>query len=130
MKTLRVAMIALAIVQLVLTGFTALVGGFADGGSVGERALIMVVHPVAAIALLVMVLTLRTAAKWLTRVAVVLLLVSIAGDVAVYVAISEGTIKGDKSLALIFAIIPVIGVVYGLARGTGRGQVNSPGSTR
>ena len=130
MKTLRVAMIALAIVQVVLTGFTSLVGGFADGGSVWERALIMVVHPVAAIALLVMVLTLRTAAKWLTRVAVVLLLVSIAGDVAVYVAISEGTIKGDKSLALIFAIIPVIGVVYGLARGTGRGQVNSPGATR
>ena len=127
MKTLRVIMIALAIVQMVLTGFTALVGGFADGGSVWERALLMVVHPVAAIALLAMVLTSRTAAKWLTYVAVILLLVNIAGDVAVYVAISEGAIKGDKSLAFIFAIIPVIGVVYGLARGTDRGQGNNSG---
>ena len=127
MKTLRVIMIALAIVQMVLTGFTALVGGFADGGGVWERVLLMVVHPVAAIALLAMVLTSRTAAKWLTRVTVVLLLVSIAGDVAAYVAISQGAIKGDKSLAFIFAIIPVIGVVYGLTRGTGRGQGNSSG---
>ena len=124
MKTLRVAMIALAIVQVVLTGFTALVGGFADGGSVWERALIMVVHPVAAIALLVMVLTPRADAKRVTRVAVVLLLVNIAGDMATYVAINEGTIKGDKSLAFIFAIIPVIGVIYGLTLGTGKGQVN------
>ena len=122
MRTIHIAMIALAIVQLVLTGFTALVGGFADGGSVWERALIMVVHPVAAIALLVMVLTLRTAAKWLTRVAVVLLLVNIGGDAAVYAAISLGAIKGDKSLAFIFAIIPIIGVVYGLTRGARQGQ--------
>ena len=127
MRMVRIAMIALAIVQLMLTGFTALVGGFADGGSVWERMLIMVVHPVAALALLVMVLTLRTAAKWLTRVAVVLLLVSIAGDVVAYVAISQGAIKGDKSLAFIFGIIPVIGVVYGLTQGTGRGQGNNPG---
>ncbi len=98
-----------------LTGFTALVGAFADGGSVWERALIMVVHPVAAIALLVMVLTPR-AARWPTRVAVVLLLVSIAGDAAACVAISEGAMRGDRSLTFIFATIPVIGVVYGLIR--------------
>ena len=115
MKVVHIAMVALAIVQMLLTGFTALVGAFADGGSVWERALIMVVHPVAAIALLVMVLTPR-AARWLTRVAVVLLLVSIAGDVAAYVAISEGAMRGDKSLTFIFATIPVIGVVYGLIR--------------
>ncbi len=99
MKVVHIAMVALAIVQLALTGFTALVGAFADGGSVWERALIMVVHPVAAIALLVMVLTPR-AARWPTRVAVVLLLVSIAGDAAAYVAISEGAMRGDRSLIL------------------------------
>ena len=124
MKTLRVVMIVLAIVQMVLAGFTALVGGFADGGSLWERALIMVVHPVAALALLAMVLTSPLAPKWLTHVAVILLLVSIPGDVAAYVAISEGNIKGDKSLAFSFAIIPVIGVVYGVTRRTGKGQVN------
>lgn len=127
MKTLRVAMIALAIVQMVLTGFIAPVSGFADGGGVWERALIMIVHPVAAIALLIMVLTFRTAAKWLTRVAVVLLLMSIAGDVAAYVAISQGVIKEDQSLTFIFSIIPIIGVVYGLTRGTGQSQGNNPG---
>ena len=122
MRMIHIAMIALAIVQLVLTGFTALVGGFADGGSVWERALIMVVHPSAAIALLVMVLTPPADAKRATRVAVVLLLVSIAGDAAVYVAISQGAIKGDKSLAFMFAIIPIIGVVYGLTQGARQGQ--------
>ncbi len=100
MKVVHIAMVALAIVQMLLTGFTALVGAFADGGSVWERALIMVVHPVAAIALLVMVLTPR-AARWPTRVAVVLLLVSIAGDAA-DVAISEGAMRGDRSLTFIF----------------------------
>ena len=122
MRMIHIAMIALAIVQLVLTGFTALVGGFAGGGSVWERALIMVVHPAAAIALLVMVLTPRADAKRATRVAVVLLLVNIGGDAAVYAAISQGAIKGDKSLAFMFAIIPIIGVVYGLTRGARQGQ--------
>ena len=122
MRTIHIAMIALAIVQLMLTGSTALVGGFADGGSVWERVLITVVHPVAAIALLVMVLTPRADAKRATRVAVVLLLVNIGGDAAVYAAISQGAIKGDKSLAFIFAIIPIIGVVYGLTRGARQGQ--------
>ena len=121
MKVVHIAMVALAIVQMLLTGFTALVGAFADGGSVWERALIMVVHPVAAIALLVMVLTPR-AARWPTRVAVVLLLVSIAGDAAAYVAISEGAMRGDRSLTFIFATIPVIGVVYGLIRRARQGQ--------
>ena len=51
---MRVLIIILALVQFLFAGFASAVGGFADGGGVWDRAILMVVHPVAAIGLLVM----------------------------------------------------------------------------
>ena len=126
MKVLHIVMVALAIIYLAFTGFTAAVGLFADGGSVWERALISGLHPIAAISLLAVVLTPRAAYKWPIRVAFALLLVSIAGDVAAYLAISMGVVKGDAWLALAFAVIPALGLVYAVVRGTGQGPVGTP----
>jgi hypothetical protein len=94
MKIIQFIMMGLAILYLVFAGFTAVVGMFADGGTIWERALISGIHPVGAIALLVLVYTPRGTYNWTTWVAVALLLLSIAGDMAAYVAISMGTIKG------------------------------------
>ena len=47
---MRVVMIVLAIVQLLIAGYGAAIGGFADGGEWWERLVIMVAQPAAAVA--------------------------------------------------------------------------------
>ena len=113
------------------TGLTGMVGLFADGGTPWERILISGVHPVAAASLLLILILITplSARKWPVLVVVLLLLVSILGDVAIYMAISRGEIKGDAELAIVFAVVPVLGVLYllvrtiGLGRAAGTGQV-------
>ena len=48
---------------------------------------------------------------------------SIFGDAAAYIVISRGVIKGDAALVIVFAAVPVLGVIYLLARGIRRGKV-------
>jgi hypothetical protein len=130
MKIIQFIMMGLAILYLVFAGFTAVVGMFADGGTIWERALISGIHPAGAIALLVLVYTPRGTYNWTTWVAVALLLLSIAGDMAAYVAISMGTIKGDPWLALAFLVIPGLGVIYAATKGIGAGPTPSIGLAR
>ena len=54
---LRVPMIILAVLYLAFSVFTALVGAFADGGTIPERILVSLVHPAAAILLLLAVVS-------------------------------------------------------------------------
>ncbi len=55
--------------------------------------------------------------------AVILLPASIFGDAAAYIAISRGVIKGDAALVIVFAAVPVLGVICLLARGIRPGKV-------
>ena len=54
---LRVPMTILAVLYLTFSVFTTLVGAFADGGTIPERILVSLVHPAAAILLLIAVVS-------------------------------------------------------------------------
>ena len=106
-------MLVLAVVQALFAGFTALVGAFADGGDVWSRLLIVGIHPICAIGLLLL------AARPRLPGAIVLLIggllaVNVAADLYVASLISQGSIKGDWELPLIFSVIPAIGILYAL----------------
>ena len=58
MKNMRIPMIALAVLHLAFAVLTAAAGTFADGGTIPERILSSLVHPIAAILLLVVVVSL------------------------------------------------------------------------
>ena len=109
---MRVLIIILAVAQFLLAGFVAGVGGFADGGTVWERAVLMGVQPIAAIGLLVMAFVPRISRAGVTIV-MALLSINIVADVALSVAIWTGVIRGDWWLPLVFVVIPVIGLIYG-----------------
>ncbi len=109
---MRIALIVLAVIQLLIAVVIGLTGGFADGTQWWQRAIVMAVHPVAAIALLVLVFTPRPAVG-LTGLVMALLAVNIAADAFHFYAILSGMVKGDWWLALIFSVIPLIGLVYG-----------------
>ena len=113
MNVFRVVVLGLAVLQVVFTGFTAAVGAFADGGDVWQRLVLIVVHPVGAVALLLLALR-RGPSKGMALVVGVLLLVNVAADVALWSAIERGVIKGDSELALVFAVVPAVGILYAL----------------
>ena len=113
MNVFRIVVLVLAIVQVVFTGFTAAVGAFADGGDVWQRLLLMGLHPACAVALLLLALR-RGPSKGMALVVGALLLVNVAADVALWSAIERGVIKGDSELALVFAFIPAVGILYAL----------------
>ena len=111
MRPLSVVMLVLAALQLAFSGLTALVGLFADGGDFWQRVLLVVVHPLSAAGLLIAVVIpgLGTRAFGLVMV---LLLISVGGDVAVSALIAGGAIKGDWWLPLIFSAVPIAGIAY------------------
>ena len=114
MRMLRIVMMGLAILQLALAVFIGLTSSFADGGTILERLLLGVIQPAAAILLLLMVLKVQALTKKLKYWALTLLLVNVAGDIAVAASISSGVTKGDWALPLVFSIVPAIGLIYGL----------------
>ena len=127
MKIVHTVVIALAVLHLAFTAFTGMVGLFADGGTIWERLLISGLHPIAAVALLDVLLAPRSGSGWPTRIALAFPVASIAGDVAMYIAISSGATRGDASLALFFAVVPLLGVVYAFIRGMGQDRTPRPG---
>jgi hypothetical protein len=127
MKVIRVVIITLAVLHLAFTGFTGMVGLFADGGTIWERLLVSGLHPIAAIALLAVLLAPRSGYRWPAWVALAFPVASIVGDMALYLAISSGATKGDASLALAFAVIPALGLIYAFLRGMGQNRSPGPG---
>ena len=113
MTAFRTPMLVLAIVQIVLAGFTVLVGSFADGGDVWSRLLIVLLHPLCAAGLLLLVLLPRPATVVVLAIAA-LLAVNVIADLSVALMIAGGAVKGDWPLPLIFSVIPAIGFVYAL----------------
>ena len=114
---MRILMIILAVLYLAFSAFTALVGAFANGGTIPERVLISLIHPTAAILLLIAVVSFsKPISTGLRKFTLVLLLVAITTDLALAVLIGVGVVKGDWFLPLVFAVVPVAGVAY-LAKG-------------
>jgi hypothetical protein len=114
MNGFRIVVLALAVIQVVITGFTAAVGAFADGGDVWQRLVLVVLHPTCAVALLFLTLQ-RSPVKVMALAVAGLLFANVAADVALSSAIARGVIKGDSWLPLVFVVIPVVGIVYAMA---------------
>ena len=123
MAVFRTITIVLAVLQVIVTAFTGMVGAFADGGDVWSRLVLIVVHPLGAVALLVLVLLPRTAPAIAYAVAA-LLVASIVADLTFALLIAVGTVKGDWWLPLMFTVVPFVGVVYALT--LARQDLNSP----
>ena len=109
-------MVVLASLHLGWSTLTALVASFADGGSVPERLLAGVVHPVAALLLLYVVVSAEAPVFWPWRITMTMLPVSIGGDIITAALIGQGLLRGDWSLPLTFAVVPALGLVYILRR--------------
>ena len=117
MTAFRTITLVLAVLQVLFTAFTGMVGAFADGGDVWSRLLLIVVHPLCAVALLVLTLLPRPAPAIAYTVAG-LLVGNIVADLVLAQLIAVGTVKGDWWLPLIFSVIPAVGLAYALTLGT------------
>ena len=120
-NTIRV----LAIIQMVFAGFTALVGAFADGGDIWSRLLVSLIHPVCAVAILLLALRPRPANPTLLAILGIIAL-TVAADLAYSTLIAGGTVKGDFWLPLVFAVIPTIAAIYALTLLTRQLRSNTP----
>lgn len=123
MKILRVLMTILTVLHLIFACLIALVGSFADGGTIPELILLSLVHPLAAIFLLVAVISSKPLKKRLKWITLALLSVNILGDVLVATLIGQGV----RPFPLIFAVVPLIGVVY-ITTLVGRSPMSSENS--
>ena len=129
MTVFRTIALVLAVMQVLFTAFTGMVGAFADGGGVWERLLLIVVHPLCAVALLVLTLLPRPSTSLAYAVAA-LLLGNILADLSVALLIASGAVKGDWFLPMAFSVVPAVGLAYALmlaARG-GRGSPRHMGA--
>ena len=88
MALFRIVMPVLAVLHVIFVALTATAGAFADGGSIGERLLLVMVHLLSAVGLLVMVFA-RSLPVTLLRVVVALLIVNVAATL-----ISDGALRG------------------------------------
>ena len=125
MNSLRVPLIILAVVQALLAAFGLFISTFADGGFWWERISLVLLHPLAAIALLGLLLVGRPA-PWLAGLALTLLSLGIIGSLAMSGAILSGLTRGDWWLPLVWAIIPLLSLPYAIHHLGGR-RANAPG---
>jgi hypothetical protein len=112
---MRIFLIILAVLQFLFAGFAGAVGGFADGGEIWERAVLMGIHPLAAIGLLVLAVVpgLKPGGA---KIVQFLLALNIVADGVLAALIYSGVTKGDWWLPLLFSIIPLIGLVLSFSR--------------
>ena len=107
-------MLVLGVIHALFVGLTAVAGAFADGGDAWQRLLVVLLHPLGAAGVLLLVFV-----PHLTRTATlaiaVLLLANVIADLALGERIAAGAVKGDWELALVFVVVPVIGIAYALS---------------
>lgn len=127
MTTFRIIALILAVLQVLFTAFTGMVGAFADGGDVWSRLLLIVVHPLCAVALLALTLLPRPSAT-IAYIIAALLLGNIVADLTFAQLIAAEVVKGDWFLPLMLSAIPAVGLAYALTLAAKRGQ-GSPGHT-
>ena len=126
MTVFRTITLVLAVLQVLLTAFTGMVGAFVDGGDLWSRLLLIVVHPLCAVSLLVLAVLPRPSPALAYAVAA-LLVGNIFADLTLAQLIAVGTVKGDWWLPLTFSVIPAVGLAYALT--IGRHGWNSPSRT-
>ncbi len=114
MSVFRILLSILAVIHALFAGFTALVGAFANGGETWERLLVVLLHPLGAAGVLVLVLAPRLPRIANLAIAAVLLVV-VTADLVLAQRIAAGAVKGDWELALVFSVVPVIGIVYAMS---------------
>lgn len=114
MTVSRRVVFVLAVLQVIIAGFFALVGSFADGGTMWERLLVVVLHPLAALGFLFLVSVPRAGIPVVLVVAG-LLGAAVVADGTLAWNIARGVTKGDWELPVAWAVIPAIGLVYTLA---------------
>ena len=124
MNSLRVPLIILAVVQALLAAFGLWISTFADGGVWWERIPLVLLHPLAVIALLGLLLSGRPPPR-LAGIALTLLLLSVIGSVALSGTMAVGLTKGDWWLPLAWAVIPLLSLPYALYHLGGR-RGNAP----
>lgn len=113
MTVFRIITLVLAVLQVLFTAFTGMVGAFADGGGVWERLLLIAVHPLCAVSLLALAVLPRPSTTLAYAVAA-LLVGNIFADLTLAQLIAAGTVKGDWWLPLMFSVIPAVGLAYAL----------------
>ena len=99
-------------IQMVLALFLVVTANFADGGTWWERGFLSVLHPLAVALLLAALLVGHQGSSRLSRTAIGVLSVYIAGAVGISISILTGLSKGDWFLSLVLAIVPVAGLAY------------------
>ena len=114
MATFRRVVFVLAVAQMGVAVLLALVGSFADGGTMWERLLLVVLHPLAALSLLFLLSAPRAGVPVIAIVAS-LLTATVVADIALSWSIAQGTLKGDWELPLVLAVLPGIGLIYVVA---------------
>lgn len=112
MHKLRVLMIVLAVVHVVLVGVVALLAVVTPGGATAVRILLIVSHPVAAVLLLVAVVSTEPVVGWLRGVTLTLLAVNLVGDVVAALVLAQGALAGSWFFGLGFVFVPVLCAVY------------------
>lgn len=113
MRTVWIGMIALTALHLLLALAGAFAGGFSDGGNWWGHAVMMAIHPVAALALVDMVAWRRPPLAGAVILAA-MVLTGIAADAATSVSIGLGFLSGDWWLPLLFSAVPIIGLAFAL----------------
>ena len=87
---------------------------FVDGGNIWQRLLLVLLHPLGAAGLILLVFVPR-----LTRTATIHYRDTPVGkrdpDLALAQRIAGGAVRGDWELALVFAVVSVIGMAYALS---------------
>ena len=114
MTVFRIAVLVLGVIHALFVGLTSLAGAFADGGDVWQRLLLVLLHPFGAAGVLLLVFVPRLTRTATLGIAAVLL-VNVIADLALGQRIAAGAVRGDWELALVFAVVPVIGMAYALS---------------
>lgn len=119
---MRLFMFVLVLLQLAVTAYSAGMSGLADSGASWERVTLMFVQPAAALGLhllaalgLLLLAALSQPSVLLVRLVMALLAINIVADAALALSIALKYSPGDWRLPLIFAAIPLIGLMYAVS---------------
>ena len=114
MAVFRISVLVLGVIHALFVGLTSLAGAFADGGDIWQRLVVVLVHPLGAAGVLLLLLVRRLPSTATLGIAAVLL-ANVIADLALAQRIAAGAVKGDWELAVVFAVVPVVGLAYALS---------------
>ncbi len=113
MTRFRMVLLPLAVLHALFVGLTAMVGAFANGGDIWQRLVLVLLHPLGAIGVTRLALQPDIAAARVLAI-VGLLTANVIADLWVARLIATGAVRGDWELAMVFSVVPAVGIVYAL----------------